>query len=533
MTGPMSNQSQGSSAPAPPAQPASGREIAAFAIGLIALTFVVVFFSDGGILFSRPLWSDEIQTVMVASHGSPGAVLSDLIHGVDHGPPLLHFVVWGAQTITGSVPAAMLRWMGLLCLWGALVLVYAILRRPWSRDASVAGALAVGTHFLVIQHSFEGRYYGPWLFFTALFAWCLSLPETRLSRRRRDVIIAVASVLLCTVHWYGVITLGLMCGGAIASYGRRWREGLRLVAPGAAGVLALMALVPLAVRQRGALSVNTWVPDFVMWQLDRMAAMYWVALVPGIAAAAFVAVSLLSARRDAAQSFATVAGPASRDPSLVALAALGLLPLALVAASLMGQPSAFPRYAIPAALAWAPLVGLAMELAGRWPARAFTAFLVVLWLVTFVRVAAQYRSFAVRVQRQTADLRRVGSGIPTAFQSMHTLYAVTAQNWPRRSNADYLELSDSTLAALFPRGTSIYQANKGAIVERDIARVHAKRYGYPRIVPQATLDTTKRFLLLLDESELPRGYTAEVLGRAVFPRHRLRQVSPDLWLFER
>lgn len=530
----MSDQSHGGSTPTPPEPSLTRLELAAFAVGLVALTFTVVFFSDGGILFSRPLWSDEIQTVMVASHGSPGAVLSDLIYGVDHGPPLMHLVVWGVRTIVGSVPAAMLRWMGLLCLWGALILVYAILRHRLGRDASVAGALAAGTHSLVITHSFEGRYYGPWLFFTALFAWCLSLSEARMSRRRRDVIIAAASVLLCAVHWYGVITLGLMCGGAIASHGRRWREGLRLVAPSVAGVLALMALVPLAVRQKGALTVNTWVPDFAVWQLDQMASIYWVAMVPGIAAVAFVAAALLSARKDAAQSFARVAGPASSDPGLLALAALALLPLALVAVSLMGQPSAFPRYGIPAALAWAPLVGLAMELLGRWPARVFTAFLAVLWLVNFVRVGVWYRNFAVRFQRQTADLRRVEStGIPIAFQSMHTLYAVTGQNWPRRPNANFLDLSDSTFAVLFPRGTPLYQANKVSIVERDVARVHARRYGYPRILAQATLDTSKRFLIVFDQAELPRGYSAEILGRTLFPRHRARQVSPDLWLFER
>jgi hypothetical protein len=530
----MSNQSQVSTRPEPLAQSAMRRELAAFAVGLVALTFVVVFFSDGDILFSRPLWSDEIQTLMVVSHGSPGAVLSDLSHGVDHGPGLMHLVVWAARTIVGSVPAPMLRWMGLLCLWGALVLVYAILRRRLSRDSSVAGALAAGTHSLVITHSFEARYYGPWLLLTALFAWCLSLSEARVSRRRRDVMIGGVSVLLVTVHWYGFITLGLMCCGAIASCGRRWRDGLRLVAPSVAGVLALMALVPLALGQRSVLSVNSWVADFTMRQLDQMAAMYWVAMVPGIAVVAFVAAALFSVRRDAAQSFAAVVGPTSKDASLVALAALALLPLALVALSLIGQPSAFPRYAIPAALAWAPLVGLAMELLGRWPARTFTAFLAVLWLLNFVRIAVSYRNFAIAIQRQTADLRRVeSSGIPTVVQSMHTLYEVTAQNWPRRSEANYLELSDSTLAALFPRGTLLYQLNKTAIVERDLVRVHAKRFGYPRIVPQPALDTTSRFLILFNQSELPRGYTAEMLGRAVFPRHRLRQVSPDLWLFER
>jgi hypothetical protein len=503
-------------------------------MGLLALTFVVLFLADGGLLFSRPLWSDEIQTLMVVSHPSPATVLSDLAHGADHGPPLLHLVLWGVHAVAGSISPAMLRWMGVLCVWGAIILAYAVLRRRCGRDASVAGALAVGSHILVINHGFEGRYYGPWLLLTALFAWCVSLSEPLVTRKRRDVIIAVVSVLLCTIHWYGIITMTLMGVGVMASYGRRWREGARLLMPSLAGVVALAACVPLAFRQRASLTVNTWVADFTASQLDTMAAMYWVAVVPGIAVACLVIGSFASARRDGAYEFGAVAGTAAKDPGLLALAALALLPLALVVVSLMGQPSAFPRYAIPAALAWAPLVAVAMELAGRWIARAFTAFVAVVWFTNYVKVTQSYGSFAVRTERQSADVRSAeAAGILTVFQSMHALYAVTAGDWPRRANASFLELPDSTMSALFPPGTRLYQLNKVAIVERDVVRAHAKRYGYPRVVPRALLDTTQRFLIVFDQAELPRGYTVESLSRAVFPRHRLQRVSETLWLFER
>jgi hypothetical protein len=505
-------------------------DAAAFAIGLIVLTVLLVFLSDGSVLFSRPLWADEIQTMMVASHASPVAVLSDLVHGVDHGPPLLHLTVWIADRL-GLVSTVTLRWMALLCVLGSLVFVYATLRRQWSRGASAAATLAVGANALVVAQAFEARYYGLWLLFTAMFAWCIAGPQPA-SRRRRDVAIAVIAVLLCVAHWYGVITLSLMCAGVLLSYGRRWRDGARVVLPSLAGFVALAACVPLALRQRASLTINTWVPDFDLRQLDTMAQLFWAAFVPALAVALLLIAAMISARRDGAYRFGSIAGRAARDPGIVALASLTLLPIALAVVSWMGQPSLFPRYAIPAALAWAPLVGLALELAGRWTARAFVVLLVGVWFANFVRLSQLYRNFALRTELQTTQLEQArATGLPVVFQSMHTMYAVTARNWPRHSSASFLELPDSTLSVLFPAGL-LYQLNKGSIIERDIVRVHSRRYGYPTIVPRGALDTVPRFVVVFDETEFPRGYSPDGFAQAVFPRHKRRRVSSDLWLFE-
>ena len=508
------------------------RDIVAFAIALVALTILLVLLSTGGVLFSRPLWADEIQTMMAASHASPLQVIADLLYPVDHGPPLLHLVVWGAGRIGLDSPV-MLRAMALGCVLAALVIVYAVLRHVFRQEASAAGALAVGAHSLVIAQAFEARYYGWWLLFCALFAWCLGDRKPGASRRRRDVRLGIVAVLLCLTHWYGVITLGLMSAGVLLSYGRRWREAMRELTPALAGIIAFIACVPLGVRQRASVSIPSWVPDLSTRQLAATADIFWTAMVPALAVVVLVVASTFGARRDGAYTFGEIAGNTTREPSLMALAALALLPLALAVLSLMGQSSVFPRYAIPAALAWAPLVGLALETAGRWTTRAFVALLVALWIVNFVRLSQHYENFAVRTRQQEAEWRNAQrSGIPVVFQSMHTLYAVAAHDWPRRSPANFLELSDSTFAQLFPAGV-VYQVNKTFIIERDIARLHARRFGFPTLVQKPALDATARFLLLLDETEFPRGYSPEAFARAVFPHHQSRQVSSSLWLFQR
>ena len=98
----------------------------------------------------------------------------------------------------------------------------------------------------------------------------------------------------------------------------------------------------------------------------------------------------------------------------------------------------------------------------------------------------------------------------------------------------FLELPDSTLNAAFPRYTPFYQANKGLWLERDFARVQSARWGFPVLAPQASLDTTARFLLLATAVRLPRGVNdVTSLARAAFPRHRVTPVSEDLLLLER
>ena len=510
---------------------ASWRELAAVALVFAFLNVVFLFLSDGGVLFTRPLWTDELHTVLLASRPSPFAVISDLANGADYGPPLLEVGMWLVRTIAGSLSPTLLRVISLLCVGSALLIVYAILRRQFSRSASAAAVLAVASHSLVVAHSFEARFYGPWLLCAAFFAWALSLPASR----RRDVTIAIAAVLLTTAHWYGIVSLAIMAGGAALSFGRRWREGLRAVAPAAAGLVALVACAPLIMGQRRALTVNTWVPAFSVSQLESLARIYWTATIPALAAALFVAGTLLHARRDDARSIGAVAAPLMSDPSIVALGALALMPLAMAVLSLLGQPSMWPRYAIPAVLAWAPFVALALHLAGRWPARVFALVAAALWLGNFTREAQYKRNFATGVERQLAVLRQVDSlHVPVVYQSMHAMYAAASADWEHRFATTFLELPDSTMNAVFPRGGRFEALHKALRVERDVARVHSRRFGFPRLSPQAALDSLPRFVLIASDDNLPPGYSGvEGIAVAVFPHHRLGRLAPGFMLFER
>ncbi len=512
--------------------PPASREILYVAIGLAALVSGLIWVTNGAILLTRPFWVDEWFTVLVASHASPIDVIADLRHGADGGASLWHLCVWGLHAVTGSVSPISLRTLSLLFVFGALVVVYVVLRRRFTMDASIAGVVAIGSHGLVVAHAFEGRFYGLWLLCCALFAWSLSLNQH--PGRRNTIFVAVASILLCASHWYGVLSLVLMSAAVMASYGRRWREGLRVIGPGAAGVIAFLMLSPLASGQRAAITVDSWIPDFTMGQLRGLASTFWTARLPAIATAALFVGILVGVKRDEGRAYKAAVRGAVGDAGIIALFALAFMPVVLAALSLAGQPSMISRYAIPAVLAWGPFVALAMELLGRWPARAFAVVVVGFLWVSFQREAGRKRAFAIGIADESRTIRQADSlQVPVVFQSLHTMYPAVASRRGKSTRAVFLDLPDSTLSILIPADSRWYQLNKGVWLERDFARVHARRFGFPGLAPQSVLDTTARFLFVVTAARLPRGVDDVTFARAAFPHHRVVPVTENLLLLER
>jgi hypothetical protein len=513
-------------------------ELAAIALALIALTALVLRITRGGILFQRPLWVDEWFTVLVASQRSPADVLAHLRHGADGGASLYHLVVWGLHSITGTVTPVALRALSLVCMWAALWLVYAILRRRFAPDASIVGVLAIGSHGLVVAHAFEGRFYALWLLCAALFAW--AIPGATSSRAHR-ILLAIAAILLVTSHWYGLFTLGLMCAAAVVVHAHRWRDALRALAPALAGVVAFVAILPLAAGQRQAVTVDTWIPEFTVGQLSALSATFWSARVPLAAVLVIIAAWLLSRIGGATKKLSTGPLIALADPGVAALLSLAAMPLVLAVLSLAGQPSMLSRYAIPAVLAWGPLTASAVALMGRWHARIIAIVLVGFWFVSFTREAGRKRAFAVGIAQERREvLDAAQMGLPLVFQSQHVMYPALGRELilKRRSDTQwrvaFLELPDSTLNDLFPPLSRWYQLNKGIRLERDFARVHAARFGFPPLASQAALDTIRRFLFIASDARVPRGVDdVTALARATFPRHLVTRLSENLLLLER
>jgi hypothetical protein len=349
-------------------------------------------------------------------------------------------------------------------------------------------------------------------------------------------------VLLVTSHWYGIFALGLMGAAAVFVDPRRWREQLRALAPALTGIVAFIAILPLAAGQRSAVTVDSWIPEFTGGQLSAMSATFWSARVPLAAIVVMITAWVFDRARPARKRPLAEPLMALADPGIAALLALAAMPLVLTMLSLAGQPSMISRYAIPAVLAWGPLMACAVALMGRWQARVIAVVLVGFWVVSFTREAGRKRAFAAGIaQERRAVLDAAKTGLPLVFQSQHVMYPalgpeliLTRRGAVTPWRVAFLDLPDSTLNDLFPPLSRWYQLNKGIRLERDFARVHAARFRFPPLASQAVLDTTERFLFVATDARVPRGVDdVTALARATFPRHLVTRLSESLLLLER
>lgn len=500
---------------------------------LLAAMLLAALLTDHGILFSRPLWLDEYHTVLVASRSTPALVVSDLRHGADLAPPLLHLGVWTFRQLFGPLTATKLHALSFAAVWLALVLVYLSLRRVFATSVSAAGALAVASHALVISHTFEARYYGFWLLFCAAFAWAAGVDHGRTSSKRRALAVAIASVLLCTIHWFGVLTLALMCVGVAVAGEGGWSGRVRRLGPAAAGIVVLSACSPLVFAQRKLFTTPIWVPDLNVGQVVEMSRTFFVSAVPVLATLILVAGTF----REPGSVPTDDASRARwwRHPSMAALISLSLMPVVIALVSWLVQPTMLPRYAIATSLAWAPLAAAAAQSLRRPQRLLWSALLLAIAWMNVRAEAAAKRAFAVDV---AADVRAYDearpTGIPILFQLRHVLYPVAAIHPERRDSMALLVIGDSLLDAMFPRGTPVGSMGRFFRFERDAARLHVATYGFPRLTTVAQADSLPRFFLLARDASLPRGYKdVQLFGRAVFPGYRVVRLRENLALFAR
>ena len=510
------------------------RELLAFVVVcVVAIALLPVF--GGGVLWTRPMWFDELccTVFVVKDSASPFDVIANVYRPGDYAPPLLHLIVWFVSRLAGGLTPVVLRSISLVCVSLGLLFLYTTLRRRFGRAPSASGTIAVASHSLVIAHAFEGRFYGPWLLFAAAFAWSLGIDRDRPRSRRRDIAIAISSILIPTIHWFGVFSLGLMCGAAIAIHGRRWREGVRLVAPSAAGFVALLVCAPMAIVQRASSTGMLWVKELSGQQVMEMASLFWLAAPPILA----MVLLLMQSLRDEPGT-AGVSRPhvltLLRSPDLAALTSLALMPVVLIVLSVVLQPSMVPRYGIVAALAWAPLVAMAVASLGRVARGAVLVLLVTMLCLGAKRAIADKQEFADLFAVLTAAYEQAKvEHVPIVFTSMHVIYPTAGLQRSDTMPARYLDLPDSTIAALFP-APGMEPIRKKIRLDRDQARGHARTYRFPILATQAQLDTTRRFFLLATDISLPGGYkSAGLYGRALFPKHRVVRINQVLSVFER
>jgi hypothetical protein len=494
-------------------------------------------------LFTRPFWLDEWHTAMVANRATLSEVFSDLYRGSDLGPPLLHVIAWVlARLGGGQLPPTSARIVSFGAIVVTLIFVFLALRRRFGRVASSAGILAIATHYIVMFHMFEFRYYGLWLAFCAAVAWTLGVDAERGRSRRRDIMLGLLSVLLCLTHWLALGSLMLLCAGALVTFGRDWRSGLRRIAPAAAGAVVVMLSIPFVRAQRASVLETSWMRDPGLTEVLAVLNTYWGGFVLSLAVLVILAAFVIPALKTSVTG--SIRG-AARDPSIGALFAMAGLPLGMVVVSI-GFPAMHNRYSIATVLAWAPLVALAVELLGQGVSQRpllvmmraarvgmFLLMLFLLWARGLsTAVSASHQAISIDASRRALD-HACRQGLPIVFQTRHVMYPTTNGPYggPAVCETHYLAISDSTLGRMFRPGSN---APRFLRFENEIARLHERIYDYPSVWTQAHVDSLPRFLLFAWDDVLPAGYRdAASFGKAVFPDHTVTRLTEGFALFER
>jgi hypothetical protein len=483
---------------------------------LAGLAFVVVEIAAMGAwpMVTRPFWLDEVHTYLVAGTQSFPESMRSLAAGADFNPPAALVLYRVVGLLAGGLSEVAARLAAAACVLGALTTVYILLRDQFSPWTATIATLAVWAQQVVMHAAFEARFYGPWL----LASGCLLLALLRIARREPTrasaVWLAVVSIAVCTVHYFGILSWAIGIATVLLFAPRSRAVTVRRLLPSIAGPLALAACMPLYIGQRASLTVPTWIPDVTAIEAARLLARFLLTL-PILMAMVCWALAQWRGRRAgvlvtvrawwAAARVGRIGRPFSLGPAL--LLAQVAVPFALVAFSLLVQPATEPRYWIVGAFASAPVVALLLSRAdvlirGIAIAGMLTSSVKTLWgesnrAEAFVRRVRE----DVRVATQLA-----GSGALVVSRRRDTLYPVLHERPEFRSHTAVLDC------------TPFDTTNAFSIVERDIARVHRRLYGFPNLVGPAELARVPSFYLV--EPEIADAPTS-----TEFPAHVIRRVG--------
>jgi hypothetical protein len=476
-------------------------------VGGLALLFAaMIACAHAEYLFARHFWIDEIFTFTLVADPDPVHALDALAGGVDMNAPMLYVLLRGFTLLTGGPGEVAFRVFAALSMLLALTGVYLLLRRVYPPFVSFTAVLVLACYPLILTHTFEARFYGPWLAAIVWFAYALVLFRTSPRRMFPGVLLAVCALVVCTIHYFGIITIGLVTAFDQIAHRtlppRRW--ALVLVA---LGPLALFACLPLYLRQRGALSVATWVGAANPQAAGEFAVSVFRPLYLGLIMLAW----LLSVAGSVAFGTGGRRYPVANATGLAGLTSLLLLPVVLVVFSYTMLPVLVDRYALPALAGIAPVAAFFLARTNRFLLTALCAVLIVLGTRDLSGRAERAREADGRVDALIATLRQQTPDTNVLFESSHDLAVVCRYAPDQAGRCYFLDFEPGDL-----HGVSTLQ-----IVLRDVARRYAAYYGRPGVMPWAEARELRQVFLVPGD---PRYFRT----RERYPGYGLRPVRGRL-----
>jgi hypothetical protein len=416
-----------------------GREWIAVVLAIAVLIAGLTLLTGSSNLLWRGFWEDELYTYWLVADPSPGHALDALTAGADTNPPMLYLLMRAFCAVAGGASEVTLRLFSALMVWAALVGVYGLLRRWFGPLAVVVAVLAVWAQTLTLEQLYEARFYAAWLCATVWLLYLLTAPDAPPSGRAvsaaRAVGVALLAVVVCTIHYFGIISLTLIAFGILIFHTGTFRVRLLKLLPLLAGPVALAACAPLLKGQRAGLSVATWVAPVTPEGAIRYLGMIVIARPYLIVLLAFV-VSWLFTRPWRATSRPAPAQPMDSATArildalrplrpLAGVISLVLFPIAMIVVSVVLQPATVGRYSTVAVISLAPVAAMLATHTRRGVVLA-TAVALVLFAAWNLRdVAQKQRQDPTRIARLADVLEQLpADNAPIVFENRGTYYLV-------------------------------------------------------------------------------------------------------------
>jgi hypothetical protein len=310
----------------------------------------------------RLLFGDEFFTWYPVS-APLGSMLASTADTINTAPPLYFVLGWAWAHVLGS-SALSLRLFSALAASGAILAMFAVLRRVYG---SLASAVALTVAFIdpeLLLQSSEARFY---MLLLAEVAAAIVLLQRLVESERpsRGLLAANAGLHACMVmtHYFGLLYSALIMAALVLASLMLRRNPVRGAASVVAGWIVFVPWIPVFLRHLQMGRPSFWIPvptpsDLAGYYVHFATGDFWLLVIVLCALAALTLGVSMGAAPAARGGLARLLAVERREVPLLCIAVLlALFPAAIYLVSIRpGFTSTFlDRYLLPVALGWAIL----------------------------------------------------------------------------------------------------------------------------------------------------------------------------------
>ncbi len=437
----------------------------------------------------RQMWMDEIHSWLLIQDDSIPRSLQALADGVDYNPPTYILLARQLRYLPGGITELSLRCLSLSLMLLAVLGVFTLLRRRYPMLICIAAVLLMVSSVHLIHQSTEMRFYPLWL---AACSWlCVALDVEGLQKpwqfRLSNVVALLMACVITTTQYFGILTLGLICGGALLAPGLTKGRIRMILVTALTGSVCLVGCLPFLIVQRSALSQATWVsPATLTDSIGFLTALF--PLLPMIVCGiAFVLATALNKSQNPFQS-SFIDDARRLAPCLL----LSLMPLVIVLLSWTIQPALVTRYAVTGVLGFGPIFAVLLSRCGQ----RLQAVLVVVSGIIFMQSIAfcrdQWHEIDEARDKFVMELKGLSSKAPIIFEDRTVSMPVLHSHPDLQSRCWLIDFTDDQLTA----------ASRLRSVQRDVGRRIEKWYPEYKMRSLSSLrDESAFFVIPYEESK--------------------------------